>query len=119
LIQAGDNVDPACDLVAQAIGKIGHEKAYGRKEGQSPDDRTIRGNTVRAWRKKAMEGTADSPLVQSYNDFLALADRYRAESGDSLRTIAVNMTAGLAHDLRGGRNLVTPVKSGAGRKKYQ
>ena len=119
LIAAGDQVDPACDLVAQAIGKIGHKKAYGRKEGQSPDDRTIRGNTVRAWRKKAIEGAANDPLVQSYNDFLALANRYRAESGDSLRTIAANMTANLAHELRGGRNLVTPVKTGAGRKKYQ
>jgi hypothetical protein len=107
LLDAGADLEGACRLIAHDLDKIGYRRPYGRKKGTGND--RITGGTVRAWRKKAMEAPRDSRIGSALHDYLALARRYGAVSGDPPGRVAAKMLAGLAQDLPDGRNFITPV----------
>jgi hypothetical protein len=114
LFRSGMAVDDACATVAKSIRIQGHRKKYGRKSERSPD-LTANPGTIRDWRKKAMEGSPEEPLVKSFRSYVGMAEELKRIDED-YKDIALKMLVNLTHANPGGKDFRTPLKPSFGRK---
>jgi hypothetical protein len=96
--------------VADVVTRMGYQLPRGRKSERGSEP--IRAGGIKAWRKKAMEAAAGSPIRGAYELRLTVA-RASRDAGLPFREVADRMLAVTAQDVRGAPALKTPV---AGRK---